>query len=75
MKLHPNAKTTPNGRQLLVRRVLEQDWAVQKVLRPLESAREQPTGGWRAIERMERPVCKIAARVRIDLHTRPRPRW
>ena len=30
MNLHPNAKTTPNGRQLLVRRVLEQGWAVAK---------------------------------------------
>jgi transposase InsO family protein len=29
VRLHPNAKTTPAGRQLLVRRVREQGWTVQ----------------------------------------------
>ena len=30
MKLHPNAKTTPRGRELLVRRIQEQGWTVQR---------------------------------------------
>jgi len=30
MKLHGNAKTTPNGRQLLVQRILEHSWTVAR---------------------------------------------
>jgi transposase InsO family protein len=30
MKLHPNARTTPNGRQLLVQRILEHGWTVAR---------------------------------------------
>lgn len=30
MRLHPNAKTTPAGRRLLIRRILEQGWTVER---------------------------------------------
>ena len=51
MELHPNAKTTPAGRQLLVRRVLEEGWPLARAAKAVGLSR---TSARRWVERYRR---------------------
>jgi hypothetical protein len=49
MNMHKNARLTPQGRLLLVQRVIEQGWAVGAAACAAGLSQRQRTAGWRAI--------------------------
>jgi hypothetical protein len=61
MRLHANARTCPNSRKLLVRRIEEEGWSLMAAAGPPASASGAPASGSGAGEQRERQDCWIAA--------------
>lgn len=49
MRAHRNAKTTPKGRAVLVKRVLQEGWSVRQAARGSGVSKRTCTNGWLAI--------------------------
>ena len=63
MKLHANARTCPNSRKLLVRRIEEEGWSLMRRRpRPPASASEPPASGWPLARRGRGRPCSTAPR-------------
>ena len=64
MKIHRNARLTPKGREILVRRIVNGDFASRKPPRPQGSACARPTSGWPGIVHRDEEVSGTVLRVR-----------
>jgi hypothetical protein len=73
MKLHKNARLTPQGRLLLVQRITERGWTVAAVApAPPDCRSGGRTAGWRAIAPVGRRRWSIGVRRRGAVNTRCR---
>jgi DNA-directed RNA polymerase specialized sigma24 family protein len=64
MKLHANARTCPNSRRLMVRRVEEEGWSLAAAAEA-DGVSERTAAKWLARYRAEgRPACAIEAQLR-----------
>jgi hypothetical protein len=62
MNLHKNARLTPQGRLLMVRRIEEQGWKVAERHRRLARLSAAHTTGWGGIGRAASGCCATGAR-------------